>query len=70
MVLGLVVAKVSCTWAPVHAEHLLGFSTSETEKAHVPRLASLALHVIVANTVRCGVVSLDVCLALRVAHLD
>ena len=70
MVLGLVVAKISCTWAPVHAEHLLGFSTSETEKAHVPRLASLSLRVFVTYTVRSGVVSLDGCLALRMAHLN
>ena len=51
-------------------EHLLGFSASHSEKVNVPRLDSLALHVVVDNTVGYGVVSLDGCLAQRVAHLD
>ena len=68
--LGLVVRQVSCTWAPVYPEHLLGFLTSHPEEAYVPRLDSSALHVFVRYTVRSGVASLDWCLALRMAHLN
>ena len=70
VVLGLVVRQVSSSWVPVQAEHLQGFFTSGPEEAHVPRLASLALHVFVAHTVGCGVVGLDGCFSLKVAHLD
>ena len=70
MVLGLVVCQVSSSWAPVHAEHILGFLASHPEEAHVPRLASLALHVFVTYTVRSGVIGSDGCLALRMAHLN
>ena len=70
MVLGQVVGQVGGTWAPVHAEHLLQFLTSHPEEAHVPILASLALHVFVTYTVLIGVVGLDGCLTLMMAHLD
>ena len=70
MVLGLEVGQVGCTWAPIHAEHLLRFLALHPEEAHVPRLTLLALHVLVAHTLGCGVVRLDGCLALRVVHLN
>ena len=54
----------------VHTEHLLGLSASWPEKTHVPGFALLELHVVVDNTVGCGVIGLDGCLSLRVAHLD
>ena len=56
--LGLVVRQVSSSWAPVHAEHLLGFLASHPKEAHVPRLASLALHVFV--TTNCTILKLVV----------
>ena len=70
MVFREMIGEFSGSWSPVYAEHFLRFFTSHPIKAHVPRLASLALHVIVAYTMRSGVVSLDICLSLRMAHLN
>ena len=70
MVLGEVVCQVSSSWAPVHAEHLLGLLASHPKEAHVPKLASPALHVFVTYTVRSVVVGLDGYLALRMADLN
>ena len=65
-----VVSQVGSAGAPIDTEHLLRFLASYPKEAHVPRLASFALHVVVADAVRCGVVYLDGCLSLRMAHLD
>ena len=65
-----VVGQVGGAGAPVDAEHLLRFLASHPKEAHVPRLASFALHVLVADAVRCGVVCLERCLSLRMAHLN
>ena len=70
MVFCEIIGEVSGSWSPIYAEHLLRFFTSHPIKAHVPRLASLALHVIVTYTMRSGVVSLDGRLPLRMAHLN
>ena len=52
MVFREIIGEVSGSWAPIYATHLLGFLASHAEEAHVPRLASLALHVLVTDTVR------------------
>ena len=65
-----VVDQVGDTGASLDTEHLLRFPASHPKEAYVPRLASFALHIVVADAVRCGVVCLDRCLSLRVAHLD
>ena len=65
-----IIGEVSSSWSPVYAEHLLIFFTSHPIEAHVPRLASLALHVIVTYTSRSGVVSLDGRLPSRMARLN
>ena len=65
-----ITGAVSGSWLPVYAEHFLRFFTSHPIKAHVPRLASLTVHVIVTYTMRSGVVSLDGRLSLRMAHLN
>ena len=70
MVFREIIGKVSGSWAPVYAKHFLRFLASHPEEAHVPRLASLALHVLVIDTVRCGVIRLDGCLPLQMAHLN
>ena len=62
--------RISDNVPPVYAEHLLRFFTSHPIKVHVPRLASFALHGIVTYTMRSGVVRLDGCLPLRMAHLN
>ena len=69
MVFGEIIGEVSGSWSPVYAEHFLRFFTSHPIKAHVPRLSSLALHVVVTYTMRSGVVSLDGRLSLRTAYL-
>ena len=65
-----VVGQVGGTGAPVNTEHLLRFLASHPKEAHVPRLSSFALYVLVADAVRCGVVCLDGCLSLRMAQLN
>ena len=65
-----VVGQVGGTGTPVDTEHLLRFLASHPKEAHVPRLASFAQHILVADTVRCGVVCLDGCLSLRMTRLD
>ena len=70
MVFREVVGQVGGTGTPVDTEHLLRFLASYPKEAHVPILASFALHVLVADTVHCRVVCLDGCLSLRMAHLD
>ena len=65
-----VVGNVGCTGTPVDTEHLLRFHASHPKEVHVPRLASFALHVLVAHTLRRRVVCLDGCLALRIRLLD
>ena len=65
-----VVGQVGDTGAPVDTEHLLRFLPSHPKEAHVPRLASFALRVPVADTVHCIVVCLDGCLSLWMTHLD
>ena len=70
VVLGEVVCQVSSSWAPGHAQHLLRFLASHPKEAHVPRVVSVALHVIVTYTMHSGGVRLDGCLALRMAHLN
>ena len=65
-----VVGQVGSTGAPVNTENLLRFLASHPKEAHVPRLASFALHVAVADTVCCRVVCLDGCLSLRMTHID
>ena len=57
MVFREIIGEVSGSWLAVYAEHFLRFFTSHPIKAHVPRLASLALHVIVTHTMRSGVCS-------------
>ena len=65
-----IIGEVSSSWSPVYVEHFLRFFTSHPIKAYVPRLASLALHGIVTNTMRSGVVSLDGRLPMRMGHLN
>ena len=65
-----IIGEVSSSWSPVYAEHFLRFFTSYPVKAHVPRLASLALHVIVTYIMHSGVVSLDGRLPLWMSHLN
>ena len=55
-----VVGQVGGTGALVDTEHLLRFLASYPKEAYVPRLAFFALHVLVADTVRCRVVYLSV----------
>ena len=70
MVFRELVGQVGSTGTPVDTEHLLRFLASHPKEAHVPRLASFALHVLVAYTFRCRVVRLDGCLILWVTHLN
>ena len=70
MVFREIIGEVSSSWAPVYSEHFLRFFTSHTIKAHAPRLAFLALHIIVTYTMRSEVASLDGRLPLRMAHLN
>ena len=46
---GEIIGEVSCSGSPKNVEHFLRFVASHPIEAHVPRLASLALHVIIAN---------------------
>ena len=70
MVFREIIGEVSGSWSPVYAEHFLRFFTSHPTKAHVPRIASIALHVIVTYTMRSGVVSLGGRLSFWMAHLN
>ena len=65
-----IISEVSGSGSPIDAEHFLRFFASHPIKAHVPRLASLALHVIITYTMGSGVVRLDERLPLRMAHLN
>ena len=65
-----IIGEVSSSWSPVYTEHFLRFFTSHPIKAHVSRLASLALHVVVEHTVGYGIIGLKGYLALGVTHLD
>ena len=44
-----IISEVSGSGSPKDTEHFLRFFASHPIKAHVPRLASLALHVIIAK---------------------
>ena len=48
----------------------LRFLASHSDAAHIPRLASRALHIVVADTIRCGVAHFDRCLTLQMAHFN
>ena len=65
-----IISEVSGSGLPKDTEDFSSFFASHPIEAHVPRLTSFALHVLVADTVRCGVVCLDGCLPLRMANLD
>ena len=67
---GEIVSEVSGSGSPKDTEIVLRFFASHPIEAHVPRLASLALHVIITYTMRSGVVRLGGYLALRMAHMN
>ena len=65
-----IISEVSGSGSPKDTEYFVRFFASHPIEAHVPRLASLALHIIITYTIGSGVVRLDGRLPLRMTHLS
>jgi hypothetical protein len=70
MVLGPVIASIVGAWAPVDAELFLGFVVAEPVVTHVHGLGGFGLDFVGYNPICRGVVGLDWCGWLRMAHFD